>query len=169
MGKKVTPKSYILYMLSRREYSKKELYDKMIEKVYFEKDDIEKALKWAEEYNYLSDEKFAESNINYKLHHKGNNQIRFLLKDKGISDEIIEEALSKSVGESDRAIKTLLKYRNSKIKDKEIDMKIKDKAFRFMASRGFSYNNIKDAWDTIFSEEFDEDEFLYNYDLKKYE
>lgn len=168
MAKKITPKSYILYMLSRREYSKKELYDKMIAKEYFDKKDIEEALKWAEEYNYISDERFAESNINYKLHHKGNSQIRYLLKDKGISEDIIEETLSKAIKEEDRAIKTLLKYKDSKIRDKEIDLKIKDKAFRFMASRGFSYNNIKDAWDTIFSEEFDVDDFLYNYEVSNY-
>lgn len=169
MKNKLTEKKYILFMLSRREYSRKELYQKMIEKEYFTKENIEKNLDWAEEFGYLSDERFTESNINYKLKNKGNNKIKYLLKNKGVSEDIIDKVLSETVSEENRAIHTLLKYKNSKIKEKVIDEKIKEKAIRFMASRGFNYNHIKEAWDIIFNEDFDEEEFNYKYDLNSFD
>ena len=76
--------------------------------------------------------------------------IKFELKQKGITEEIIEQVLSDSKeekGDLEKA-KKIIDKKISKYKGLE-KQKIREKLGRFLASRGFDYDTIKKAIDGV--------------------
>lgn len=127
---------YVLGLLARRDYSRRELEQKLAAKT----DDpnlIESLLSRVEELNYQSDERFAESFVRHKaLSGKGPMVIRQGLKLKGIDSDLIERAMSKD--EYDWYALALDTY-NRKFRSGPIDSpKERARRQRFMFSRGFS-------------------------------
>lgn len=142
---------YCIDLLARREYSRKELQDKMINK-QFCSTDIEQVLEHCQQKNWQSDRRFCENFINSRYHRSyGPLRITFELKQKGISEllyrEIMEE-LDINWQESASALlhKKFPQYtRNS-------DIKLKQKAYRYMANRGFGGDTINQIFNL---DEFD--------------
>lgn len=143
--------NYSFYLLGRRDYSVKELKKKFIEKEY-NLEDIEKVLNYLIENKYQSEERFARSFINSKLNSKiGISKIKSsLIFEKGIDKEIIENILLDIVIDETQQIQKIIenKYRNKNLKD----YKEKNKAFKYLVSKGFSFDDINTAFKNINSE-----------------
>lgn len=143
--------SYIIFLLGLREYSQAEIRTKLKLREHTE-EEIDNALKWASENGYQSDERYARSQIKSRSSRKGNRTLLYEMKSKGISEEIIKDAIAELDSEEKRAARALDKYRN-----KEIDQKLKEKAFRSLAGKGFSYGSIKKAWEYVFNNACEDD------------
>jgi len=128
--------NYCVWLLSRRAYTEKALVDKLNKKEAKE-EVIEQVIDKLKEIKYLDDEVYAESYVNSRKRRKGANSIRSELWRKGVSEEIIESALSElSQGEQlETAINIVLreKWRFSKGDIR----KDKARAYAFLARRGF--------------------------------
>lgn len=145
--KKMDIKNYIIFLLGRREYSQKEIRAKLKLREHTD-DEIDEALTWAKENNYQSDERYTRNQVKYGSSKKSNSKLFYEMKSKGIDEDIIKDAIEVLDSEEDRIILALEKY-----KYKEMNDKLKEKAFRSLAMKGFSYSNIKRAWSIVFEDD----------------
>lgn len=128
--------------LGYRARSKKEISDKLREKDYSD-DVIDKTIEFLEKYNYINDKQFAIKYMNDKIKLKGNgaNKIKYELRQKGISDEILDEVFEDTYDdELEKAISLLEK----KVKRIDVfDYKAKQKLSTYLSGRGYNYDIIK--------------------------
>ena len=118
--------------LSRREYSRRELGEKL-RRLGSEVDEV---LDYLEEKGYLSNERFAEQFLRAKASRYGQSRLRMELRQRGLSGEEIDRAIEGLGGsEEDRAWSVWEKRFSSYPEDQ----KEKAKQIRFLMSRGFSY------------------------------
>lgn len=136
--------SYGLWLLSQREMSRKSVMDKMLG--YAEnKDDVDLVLDRLEELGYLNDERYAEMYVRSCKTSKGYGPIktRIKMKEKGIPSNIIDTHLN----ESDECWGDIARQaRERKFGDLPHDRDEKNRQMRFLASRGFSFNQISKAF-----------------------
>lgn len=128
--------NYAINRLSSRDYSRKELFDKM-NRFKTEPGDIDKALDKVQELGYLSDERRANNIINIYKNKESIFKIQRRLLEKGINKSLIEEIFLEKTDETEETILNLL---NQKFKIYNKDNW--DKMVRFLASKGFKYNDI---------------------------
>lgn len=137
---KFTAIQYIIYLLSRRDYSEYELRQKMKQKTYSE-DEIENAILEAQKNKWQNDERFCESYIRYRANSGlGPKKIQQELQIKGVSNNIIQQKLD----ETEIDWYNLATITFHKKKPQNWDLKIKQKMWRFMLSRGFEHEHFVD-------------------------
>ncbi|MDD3396953.1 MAG: regulatory protein RecX [Clostridia bacterium] len=140
-GEKKLALNGALKLLSLFSKTEKELADYLKIKTYSE-DTINYCLQKLKEFNYLNDEFYAKNFINAKKKTKGKKAIEYELKLKGVSDEIIKKTLSEMIeNQQDDVLNLARKF----IKNKDNDLKLKEKLFRHLASKGFDYDEINFA------------------------
>ena len=115
-----------------RDYLSKKGYDKVI---------IDYVIEKLKEYNFIDDRNFAETYINTYRNKYGKNMLKNKLFEKGISKNIVEELLSDFEAEESIIDKLLVK----KIGRKVFDDDLRQKCIRFLAGRGFSFEEINSA------------------------
>ena len=113
--------------LSRREYSRRELGEKLRRLGSEDDAKVDEVLDYLEEKGYLSNERFAEQFLRAKASRYGQSRLRMELRHRAI------EGLAGS--EEDRAWSVWEKRFSSYPEDQ----KEKAKQIRFLMSRGFSY------------------------------
>jgi regulatory protein len=133
--------------LARREHSSSELRLKLV-KVGFESTDIDDVLKKLSENNLQSDSRFAENYLRYRSNRGyGFHRIRQELKEKGVSTDIISEALEQAeIDWFTLAIEVRCKRFGENIPD---DYKDRAKQQRFLQYRGFSHEQINESFNKI--------------------
>ncbi len=130
--------------LAMREHSAKELQVKLAKKCD-QLDLIRVVIEKLKSDGLQSDDRFAEAYTNMRLRQgKGAQIIRLELREKGISDELINECLINAVQDTDWSSLALKAYQK-KFGDSSInlDLKEKSKRIRFLTARGFSATNIQ--------------------------
>lgn len=135
----LNPTSYVLWLLGRRDYSEKELRDKMRLRG-FEPEAIDKGIEYAKESGYQSDARYASQKAAALGRRLGNGRISRELKDKGIEPAAISEELATLEPELDRAVGLLGKYEGQ-----PMTPELRGKVTRFLAYRGFGFDVIKKA------------------------
>jgi regulatory protein len=127
-------------LLSRREHSYKELFDKLRLR-NFEADDISSALDKLLSENLLNDERFTESYVHYRVQ-KGFGPLRIKneLSEKGIDGELVQSQMEiyDSIW-SELMQKQRIKKFGAEIPE---DYKEKMKQARFLQNRGFSPESV---------------------------
>ncbi len=140
-----------LKFLSYRPRSEKEVRDKLL-KVKVPEDLINKIIKKLKDYKFLDDLEFAKIFTRERslLKLKPARVIKFELKQKGISKDIIEEVFTGSK-EEEKDLEKAKEIIQKKIERyKGLDsFKIREKLSRFLVSKGFDYDTIKEAIDEI--------------------
>lgn len=139
-------KETALKIIERSYKTKKEMEKRLLEKGY-NLEEINETLKFLERYNFINDESYTKAFIKDKTKTQGKQKIKYALKNKGVSEEIIEEELSNLDMEREKEnanILALKKY-NVLIKRENDKYKIKEKIIRFLISRGYNYEVAKDA------------------------
>ena len=129
--------------LSIREHSKLELKNKLIEKG-FDSAEILLSINEFAVKNVQSDSRFTEEFIRSRLKkNKGPNLISSELISRGITEDLINENLSKITYEQwlDSAFAALRK----KLKGSSVTLHDKDKIYSFLIGRGFEHKMIKYA------------------------
>ena len=126
--------------LSRREYSRLELYRKLMRGLAEGEtaDDVEDALRTLEERGYLSNERYAASRVRSRASRYGTRRLARELGMMGVDSETVREALIEVDDEYVRA-RALWEKRFGTPPE---DRKERDRQVRFLASRGFGFDII---------------------------
>lgn len=137
-------KKRALYLLGRKEYSRKELIERL-EKDGYEKEVIEEILIYMDSFHYLDDVRVAGSYIRIRKSQKSKRELEYRLKQRGISEEDIVPAMEENYetqegySQEELAIqKYLQKYCLQELKFEE-KQKIAGKLYR----KGFSKEEIR--------------------------
>ena len=102
------------------------------------------------EYRYLDDAAYARAYFESAAKRKGSRLIVMELKQKGISDEAISEALSEHSSEEDAAKGVLEKY----LRGKDLtDKKTIRKAYAHLLSKGFDPDTARGALEGLYDED----------------
>lgn len=134
----------IISLLGRRDYSRKELYDKY--KVRVESlTDLDSVLDDFADLGWQSDTRFCESFLNSRCYRYGPIRLRYELGNKGIGEDEIEHALEKLDMDWHSQAADVLQRKYSDLDTQ--DHKQKGKAYRFLAQRGFNSEQIQQALD----------------------
>ena len=99
-------------------------------------------------YGYLDDDAYARAYIEHAGKKKGSRLSAMELRQKGVSDEAIEEALSSVSGEEESALEVLKKY----LRGKSLDRATLLKAYRHLMGKGFSCETAKGALERLGSD-----------------
>lgn len=131
-------------ILSRREYSRKELREKLLQ---YEEDveKIDATLDEFEKKGFLSDERFAEALCRARSKRYGNFRLAIELREAGVASEIANRAIDAVPSEVERA-KEIWEHRFGAAPE---DEKERQKQIRFFANRGFSFDTIRRVLDSV--------------------
>ena len=131
--------------LSRREYSRKELREKLVQALEEGQSaaEVDAVLDELESKNYLSEERYARSRVRMRSARYGNRRLAYELSMQGIGAEEVQEALQEAGDEFERAwVVWSRRYGNL-----PEDYKEKTRQARFLAARGFGFDMIERAFD----------------------
>lgn len=134
-------KVYLYSMISRKPRTVKESRDRLYEKGYH-KDAVEYAIKTLSSYGYLDDADYAKNFVENGSRNKGGYRLRREMQLKGVSEEDINLALGDLDEEGEfESGKALAKkhLRGGDLRDE----KVKEKLFRYLLARGYSYGVVK--------------------------
>lgn len=139
-------KAYLYKMIDRYLKTEKGYRDKLYQ-VGFYKKAVENAIMSAKSYGYIDDRKFCESYISQYKNKKGINRLKQDLMLKGIKRELLSE-LFETYKTSEDAIDNLC---NKYMRTKEKNMETKQKLYRHLISKGFSYEEVSKAVDKCYN------------------
>ena len=134
-----------LHILEKREYTKKQLTDKLKQNEYPDIV-IEDAIDYVESYNYINDERYAMQYFRCGCKKKSVRRLQLELGKKGIDKDTVQNAYEKIKYEidvdyeKDRLISKLIdkRFRNlDTVTDKDIQ-----KTYRYLMSKGFNFDDI---------------------------
>lgn len=125
--------TYLLELISRQDYSKSRLKDKLLRKEYSE-EETEAALKKLEELRLLNDKETAKSQFRFLYEGSKNSvkEIKYKLLRRGFSREDIEEAVPET--NEERELSAAIKALNIKFRKNKDLMKMRSYLYR----HGFS-------------------------------
>jgi len=104
---------------------------------------IESAMRYVESFGYIGDAGYAKRFVNSKQSVKSKREIAMLLKQKGVSDEYIQNAIEESY-EEEEEIKAIRKLAAKKKYDPETSTEIeKKRIFEYLLRKGFRYEDIR--------------------------
>ena len=129
-----------LNYISKSIKTTKQVRIKLIEKGYV-KEIVNEVIVKLKEYGYLNDSDFAKKFVATYHNTKGKRVLYAMLKQKGVNDEDINEALSTVDDQTENAKKLAEKY----LKNKILDRKNIQKCYNHLLSKGFSYDEAKNA------------------------
>ena len=144
-------KASALRTIERSYKTEKEIKDKLLLKE-FDEDIIDETLNFLKEYGFIDDSKFVKMFVKDHIRNQGRNKIKYLLQQKGVDNNLIDEAflnLEKEY-ELERAYILAEKKYLSVSKREDDDFKIKNKIIRYLLGRGYDYSIAKDIFSKIY-------------------
>lgn len=139
-----------LSFISRSKKTEKQVRDYLKTKGYTDKTTDEVIEKMAS-YSFIDDADYAADYAKSLSKTKGKRLIAMELKRKGVSDEDASAAIDDIGDELPAARAIAEKYSRSKEKTRENSLK----CYKYLLSKGFSYETAKEATDEIFKNEDD--------------
>ena len=135
-------KDKAMWLLSYRDYSHKELFNKL--KKDFGEDAADQALARCEELGLLDDRRFARrySADLFHLKRLSKNGVRQKLLQKGVDRDLIDEVLEEFDVDEEEQIKEIIEKKYARVLS---DEKGRRRAFAALQRMGYSYSAIKQA------------------------
>ncbi len=152
-------KNTALRFLGYKARTEKEIYKKLSKQEYPEQI-IKKTIKFLKSYNYINDEKYALAYIKdgFSLKGLGLKRLAYELKIKGVDTAITEKAMQSfknKINEKDKAAELLRKKLKNELKTGlKPDYKLKQRLYGFLSRKGYSYSDIKYAFNKVLQEDF---------------
>lgn len=149
----------VFRLLGIRSRSEKELVQRLRKKK-FSPAAIDRAVARVKELGYVNDAKFAREWVRYRTQQgKGPELIKAELKLKGISPEILSEALSELKGSPENEVQRIKDIAERKMKQMQgvEPKKAAQRLVGFLARRGFGIDAIRDALNSLKLEQEDKD------------
>ncbi len=97
------------------------------------------------EYGYVDDELYAKRFAAEKKLSKGKRAIAYELKIKGVDEKTIDKVMDEAAEEDEGCMRVAVKY----LKGRELDFETRGKCYRYLLSKGFSYDTAKETLDKI--------------------
>lgn len=127
-----------LNYLSNRAKTKRQVKEYLEKKGYTEKT-VLAVLEKLIDYKYVSDENYAEDYVRVYSNKKGKRLIAMELKQRGVSEEDMRDALDSIENEEESALKIAEKYLKHKENSKENLLK----CYKYLISKGFDFDLAK--------------------------
>lgn len=128
--------------------TKKDVYDYLIRKGFTDEETSE-VCDYIEEVGLVDDDLYVKFFVedSFRIKNKGARKIVYELKQKGIDDDKINEAIKDASDMQYDALKEAYERKLEATKSETDQYKRKNKIIRFLISRGFDYSDIKDIVD----------------------
>lgn len=128
--------------------TKKDVYDYLIRKGFSDEETSE-VCDYIEEVGLVDDDLYVKFFVedSFRIKNKGVRKIVYELKQRGIDDDKIEEAIEEASDMEYEALKEAYERKLEATKSETDPYKRKNKIIRFLISRGFDYSDIKDIVD----------------------
>lgn len=131
-----------LALLSRRDYSQHDL-SKKLQALSDDQSEIDSTLAWLQELSYLDDQRYAEAFVRDSIaKNRGPIRIRNELQQKGLSGDVIENALESEAADWLSLAADALRRKFRDLTLIEHNAKQKTKAIRYLQYRGFSHGVV---------------------------
>ena len=138
LGKRATKRA--MHLLERQERTEKQLRDKLQQNDY-PKQCIEQAIAYVKSYHYVDDYRYASVYIRYRQEKESRQKLTQKLMMRGISREIIEQAMAEEfVADECAQIEELLRKRG--FDPESADDTIRRKTIQFLIRKGFKTRDI---------------------------
>ena len=131
-----------LYYLQFSGKTENEMRKKLAEQE-FSPASVEDAILFLKHYRYLDDEDYARRYVEKKEQKKSIRQMKFDLRQKGVSDDLVEMIFEDMEVDESAQILGLLRKKN--YDPEEPDPAKRQKIYAFLARKGFSYDAINSA------------------------
>lgn len=131
---------YALTVVSKAIKTEKQIKDKLILKGYLE-EIVLKVIDKLKQYGYVNDEDYAKRYVSSVKATKGAKLIKLELIKKGIKGDALDNAVNDIEGQVESAKAIAEKYLKNKEKDKVNLLK----CYKYLLSKGFSYDDAKSA------------------------
>lgn len=133
---------YAMNLLVKKDYTSKELTDKLTKAGYTE-NSAGAALAYVASYHYVDDLSYARRYLETYSDRKSIKKMQMELRQKGISDELFWQAKDEAQMESEED--TLRYYAQKKARSLDLsEEKDRQKLLRFLVGRGFSFGDSKE-------------------------
>ena len=150
-------KKRAIWLLSGQDYSEKGLYNKLIK--FFSSKASAFAVAQMQKKGFLNDEKFATTLISkYKAKNMSKRQMAEKLTQNGISKEISDKLLKLEEDVSNSDATRAAEFIKSRYINKIGDEEGRRKTFAALMRRGFSYPNIKKAFESVTGKDLSKEE-----------
>lgn len=128
--------------------TKKDVYDYLIRKGFSDEETSE-VCDYIEEVGLVDDDLYVKFFVedSFRIKNKGARKIVYELKQRGIDDDKIEEAIEEASDMEYEALKEAYERKLEATKSETDPYKRKNKIIRFLISRGFDYSDIKEIVD----------------------
>lgn len=128
--------------------TKKDVYDYLIRKGFTDEETSE-VCAYIEEVGLVDDDLYVKFFVedSFRIKNKGARKIVYELKQRGIDDDKINEAIEEASDMQYDALKEAYERKLEATKSETDQYKRKNKIIRFLISRGFDYSDIKDIVD----------------------
>ena len=128
--------------------TKKDVYDYLIRKGFSDEETSE-VCDYIEEVGLVDDDLYIKFFVedSFRIKNKGARKIVYELKQRGIDDDKIYEAMEEAKDMECDALKEAYERKLDATKSETDQYKRKNKIIRFLISRGFDYSDIKDIVD----------------------
>lgn len=128
--------------------TKKDVYDYLIRKGFSDEETSE-VCDYIEEVGLVDDDLYVKFFVedSFRIKNKGARKIVYELKQRGIDDDKIEEAIEEASDMEYEALKEAYERKLEATKSETDPYKRKNKIIRFLIGRGFDYSDIKDIVD----------------------
>lgn len=122
---------------------------KKLQEGYYAEDIIDDAVEYVKRFRYLDDSRYAENYIRSQQDRKSLRKMQMELTGKGISRELIEQAIEEEYQqENEREL--ILKWVEKKhYSGEQADMKEKQKMYQFLMRKGFRSDDILHVLDYL--------------------
>ena len=141
-----------LRLLKVRDRSEKEIRSRLLQRK-FSKNIIDETIRYLKSSRLIDDRQFARNWIQARLNKPyGLKRINFELKQKGISDDLAKEELSRAVStyHEEEVVLSLIKGRASRYKTLD-PLKRKQRLFSYLMQRGFNADISNDGISKYFN------------------
>ncbi len=143
-----TAKKRAMYLLGGKDYSKKELMDKLLKN--YSRENCEKAVAQMEEYGYLDDERYAKKLARQYIEVRkyGKSRAKMMMIQKGLGSALADEALEQYTSNDmiDEIVSIIEKKYYDRLFEEGLEgRKEMQKVMAALARRGYGYEDIKSA------------------------
>ncbi len=123
--------------IAKYQKSEKELKKYLRDKEY-DKDVVDYVAEKLKSYGFVDDKVFATNFVKSKTKTQGKRKIAMMLKQKGVDEKIVDDTIEEFACDKEQIVAVAKRY----LKNKTLDLKTKQKAYRYLMSRGYNGEDI---------------------------
>lgn len=137
-----------MQLLLYKDRTERELSERL-KQTGFSEQAVRAAMEYVESFGYIDDLRYATNYVSFRRESKSRREIIYKLREKGVADNTIEQALEEEYQGEGEAIRNLLGKRLKGKKIEELERRERDKHIAYLCRKGYSYSEIQRALDNL--------------------